>query len=129
MVVFLFSCSDLSGAHLTIAATTAPITAAAMRVMPSLVPELHLSLLHKQVNTGLLALPPDAGHLAPGDVPVTLHVLPPVVHAAAPRGHVLPVVHLGPLLTEHGHLVPHEGECAAVNLSNEKNFSVMLIGA
>ena len=48
---------------------------------------------------------------------------PPVVHAAAPRGNVLPVVHLGPLLAEHGHLVPHEGESAAVNLNNEKNFS------
>ena len=41
---------------------------------------------------------------------------PPEVHAAAPRGHVLPVEHLGPLLAEHGHLVPHKGEGAAVNL-------------
>ena len=76
-------------------------------------------------QTRLLASSPDAGNVASRHVSVALHVLPPVVHAAAPRGHVLPVVHLGPLLTEHGHLVPYEGECAAVNLVN----SVMLIGA
>ena len=67
-------------------------------------------------ETGLLALPPDAGHLAARDVPVARHVLPPVVDAAAPRGYVLPVEHFGPLLAEHGHLVPHKRERAAVNL-------------
>ena len=55
-------------------------------------------------------------HLLTWYVPVALHVLPAVVHAAAPRGHVLAVEYFGPLLTEHRHLVPHKRQRAAVDL-------------
>ena len=80
--------------------------------LPNLLSVLKLS----PYPAGILPLPPDAGDLSSPDVLVTPHVLLSVVNATAPGGDAGVVHHLSPLLTEHGHLVPHPGSRVAVDL-------------
>ena len=78
-------------------------------------------------QTRLLASSPDAGNVASRHVSVALHILPPVVDAAAPGHHVDTINHLSLLGAEHWFLFSNIGRLAAVNLVRKYLTLIMKI--
>lgn len=67
-------------------------------------------------EAGLFTAPPDAGQVAATVVHIAGNVLPPVVNAAAPGGHIHTINNFCSLLTENRFLLSHPGRSITVHL-------------